>query len=100
MCLYVIFLVVQVLHNLSLWSASDEPDAPLKMDVAMEAARNAKKHMKMVGYCMIMEYPPRLNMVSTIHLLWCILYLESIQRGTYSIQPSGGRERAESHREI
>ena len=39
---------VQVLHNLSLWSAADEPDTPLKMDVAMEAARNAKKHMKMV----------------------------------------------------
>ena len=35
---------VQVLHSPSLWSASDEPDTPLKMDVAMEAARNAHEN--------------------------------------------------------
>lgn len=40
--------LAQVLHNLSLWSATDETDAPITMDVAMEAARNAKKHSIMV----------------------------------------------------
>jgi hypothetical protein len=36
-----------VLHNLSLWSKSgaDEPDTPLSMDVAMEAAKMTKKHV-------------------------------------------------------
>ena len=31
-----------------MWTASEETDGALKTDVALEAAKNAKKHLKMV----------------------------------------------------